>query len=90
MLIRRLKDRVVKSQPGRLRCIATSATLGGGEKDFPEVADFAKQLFGEVFEWVNDNPDRQDVIGAAYLPLIQSSEGWGKLALTFMSHAGIL
>lgn len=80
MLIRRLKDRVVKSQPGRLRCIATSATLGGGEKDFPEVADFAKQLFGEVFEWVNDNPDRQDVIGAAYLPLIQSSEGWGKLS----------
>ena len=40
MLLRRLKDRVVKSQSGALRCIATSATLGRGEKDFPLVADF--------------------------------------------------
>ncbi|MGI6704330.1 MAG: DEAD/DEAH box helicase [Clostridia bacterium] len=79
MLIRRLKDRVVKSQPGRLRCIATSATLGGGEKDFPEVADYANQLFGEVFEWESGSPGRQDIIGASYLPLMQSSEGWGKL-----------
>jgi ATP-dependent helicase YprA (DUF1998 family) len=49
MLLRRLKDRVVKSQPRRLTCIATSATLGKGKEDFPNVADFAQDLFGEPF-----------------------------------------
>ena len=53
--------------------------MGGGEKDFPEVADYANQLFGEVFEWESGSPGRQDIIGASYLPLMQSSEGWGKL-----------
>jgi ATP-dependent helicase YprA (DUF1998 family) len=62
MLLRRLKDRVVRSEPGRLRCIATSATLGRGRDDFPKVAAFAQALFGERFEWVADDPAYQDVI----------------------------
>ena len=45
MLLRRLKDRVVRSEPGRLRCIATSATLGRGREDFPAVARFASRDF---------------------------------------------
>ncbi len=49
MLLRRLKDRIVQSEPGRLTCIATSATLGEGRKDFPQAAAFAEQLFGEPF-----------------------------------------
>jgi len=49
MLLRRLKERVVQSEHGRLQCIATSATLGGGEKDFPKIANFATDLFGEIF-----------------------------------------
>ena len=48
MLLRRLKDRVVDGQEGRLRCIATSATLGGGIKDNPSAMAFAKNLFGET------------------------------------------
>ncbi len=64
MLLRRLKDRVVKSEPGKLQTIATSATLGRGEQDFPEVVDFASHLFGEKFEWIDENPDRQDVVQA--------------------------
>lgn len=74
MLLRRLKDRVVKSQPGRLRCIATSATLGRGAKDYPEVARFAEGLFGERFEWIQDDPARQDVVGAVRRPLQLLSE----------------
>jgi hypothetical protein len=68
MLFRRLKDRIVKNQEGRLRCIATSATLGD-EKDFSEVVDFASQLFNERFEWIPKDPGRQDVIKAKRLPL---------------------
>jgi superfamily II DNA or RNA helicase len=49
MLLRRLKDRIVQSEPGRLTCIATSATLGEGRKDFPLAAEFACNLFGEPF-----------------------------------------
>ncbi len=64
MLLRRLKDRIVKSEPGKLQMIATSATLGRGPKDFPAVVEFASHLFGEKFEWVNDSPDRQDVVQA--------------------------
>jgi ATP-dependent helicase YprA (DUF1998 family) len=49
MLLRRLKDRIVRSEPGRIRCIGTSATLGDGAKDAALVAAFASELFGEAF-----------------------------------------
>jgi len=64
-----LKDRVVQSESGRLQCIATSATLGGGEADNPSVAQFAARLFGEKF-------DVADVIGAEREE-IPGTEGWG-------------
>lgn len=53
MLLRRLKDRIVQSEKRRLICIATSATLGEGRKDFPQAARFAQNLFDEEFT-VND------------------------------------
>lgn len=56
MLLRRLKQRL--REGGRtlpFRCIATSATLVGGEGDTAAVAKFATDLFGEHF-------DGQDVI----------------------------
>ncbi|GAH32484.1 unnamed protein product, partial [marine sediment metagenome] len=71
MLLRRLKDRIVQSQPGRIQCIATSATLGGGEKDFSELAKFARELFGESF-------DPQDVIAAIHQPMAELGTSWGK------------
>ena len=70
MLLRRLKDRVVQSEQGRLQCFATSATLGGGEKDFPKIASFALSLFGERFE-----PD--DIIGVDRVDLEQKVPAWG-------------
>lgn len=69
MLLRRLKDRVVKSKPGKLQCIATSATLGGGEDD-ADVTKFAGKLFGESFE-------EKDVVRATRIEE-EFGEPWGK------------
>lgn len=73
MLFRRLRDRIAEGREGQLRCIVTSATLGRGEQDFPEVVEFASQLFSERFEWVQGSEARQDVIPATRLPMGQLS-----------------
>jgi len=62
MLIRRLKDRVCDGKKDVLQCIATSATLVKEEEDFGKVAEFAKNLFGEKFEWTPEDKNRQDII----------------------------
>ncbi|MGC8744490.1 MAG: DEAD/DEAH box helicase [Verrucomicrobiia bacterium] len=51
MLLRRLKQRLREGgRESPFRCIATSATLAGGDRDKPAVAEFATNLFGEPFE----------------------------------------
>lgn len=50
MLLRRLKRRLTEG--GRLepvRCVATSASLSGGQNDKAAIAQFASDLFGEEF-----------------------------------------
>ncbi|MEW6567672.1 MAG: DEAD/DEAH box helicase [Chloroflexota bacterium] len=72
MLVRRLKQRLKeggRSEP--FRCIATSATLAGGEGDKAAVAQFASHLFGEAFH-------EQDVILGESEPIPELSD----LALT--------
>jgi superfamily II DNA or RNA helicase len=61
-LVRRLKQHT--DTIGRLRCIATSATVesGEGESAAEAIAAFATDLFGEPF-------DPEHVIGEAYAPL---------------------
>lgn len=78
MLLRRLKDRVVRSEPGRLRCVATSATLGRGKEDYPAVVTFARELFGELFAWLQDDPTNQDVVEATRLPPAAMGDAWGQ------------
>jgi len=78
MLLRRLKDRVVRSEPGRLRCLATSATLGRGADDYPDVVRFASELFGERFKWDADDPTRQDVVEAVRVAPAALGEVWGE------------
>ena len=51
MLLRRVRERAVKSEQGRLTCVGTSATLGKGVEDMPRLRHFANQLFDELFEW---------------------------------------
>jgi len=50
MLLRRLKDRVVLSEPGRLRCVATSATMGTEPNAAAKIAAFAREVFCEDFD----------------------------------------
>lgn len=63
MLLRRLRDRVVASERGRLCCIATSATLGRGREDFPAVAQFAEAMFDEPFS-------AEDIVEAQRQPVV--------------------
>jgi superfamily II DNA/RNA helicase len=78
MLLRRLKDRVVRSEPGRLQFIATSATLGGGPQDYPQVAAFAEGITSEKYEWIQDDESRQDVVGPSRIPVETLGDTWGE------------
>ena len=50
MLLRRLKRRLREGgRTGPFQCIATSATIAGGESDKGAVKDFASELLGEKF-----------------------------------------
>ncbi|EET87546.1 DEAD/DEAH box helicase domain protein [Clostridium carboxidivorans P7] len=49
LLLKRLKERINRGEQGKIQCIATSATLGGGKEDYPKVAQFASDLFSEKF-----------------------------------------
>lgn len=63
MLLRRLKDRVSQGRP--MTTIATSASLQG-TKD--SVMGFAHTIFDESFEFVPDDPERQDLVVAQHKP----------------------
>lgn len=76
MLVRRLKQRIGQNSAKRLRCIATSATLGSGESDYPKAVNYASQLFGEPFIWNKDDPDQQDIVAASRVPIAQLGTIW--------------
>jgi hypothetical protein len=77
MLLRRLQDRVTGGELNRLQAIATSATLGAGPQDYPDVVSFARDLFNLPFEWDDDNPARQDVVEATRVPVSDLGQTWG-------------
>jgi ATP-dependent helicase YprA (DUF1998 family) len=72
MLLRRVRDRVLGSERGRLQCFATSATLGRGVEDHPKLVEFGRKIFDEAFEWDVDHQEG-DVITATRLPLVQGT-----------------
>lgn len=69
MLLRRVRDRVVGSELGRLHYIATSATLGRGEADYPQLIQFGQALFDERFEL-------EDIIGPRRQRLVQTTAAY--------------
>ncbi|GAB4543589.1 MAG: hypothetical protein Kow0063_36900 [Anaerolineae bacterium] len=81
-LVRRLKQHTQTS--GRLCCIATSATVQGGDARLATgagsgeaatlIADFASRLFGEPFS-------PQHVIGESYVPVWGEGDGDGSIEL---------
>ena len=64
MLLERLKVAVGIEEKGKVRCIATSASLGDELKD-PEVIKFATEFFGEQFDRVirGDRVDAKERVG---------------------------
>lgn len=65
-LIRRIKERV-KTPPGHLCCVGTSATLGEGSQ--ADLADYARRLFAEPF-------DEDGVIGESLLTTDEFLKGY--------------
>ena len=79
MLLRRLEDRVRREGKKPMQVIATSATLGRGREDYPDVVKFAQNLlFDSRFEWVEDDEERQDVVEAARQPVEALGKTWGR------------
>lgn len=76
MLLRRLKDRVSPDKP--IQCIATSATVGSSQKA-SSITEFASNLFGQKFEWIDNNPNRQDLITSERVTAV-SDNVWGPLS----------
>ncbi|MDQ2811450.1 MAG: DEAD/DEAH box helicase [Actinomycetota bacterium] len=76
MLLRRLRERVGRHHDDTtFQAIATSATVGGHPR---QVMDFAAKLFNTAFEWADDDPARQDLIGAQRMD-IPAGPLWGPL-----------
>ena len=78
MLIRRLKQRVCSSETSPLKCVATSATIGGSRDadTLKSIARFGSDLFGEVFCWKEGVPEHQDVV-LGYRRNLATEESWG-------------
>jgi superfamily II DNA or RNA helicase len=74
MLLRRLNDRVAGGRP--VQCIATSASVQGTP---PQVMEFARKLFDSPFDWVEGDPDRQDLVTASRVST-PAAATWGPLA----------
>ena len=83
MLLRRLRDRVVQSQSGRLQFVGTSATLGSGTGASSRIARFASDLFGELVEHHQGEPARQDIV----TPSVDEPDGEAPARFHFMLRA---
>ena len=71
MLLRRLKQRVLPEK--ELQFIATSATVGAKENP-KKVIDFASNLFGGNFEWLDEDSRIQDLVTSQHKPI--SNDSW--------------
>ncbi|WP_280179797.1 DEAD/DEAH box helicase [Nocardia cyriacigeorgica] len=67
LLLRRVRDRVARDRA--VQCIATSASLSGtsDQDQGREATAFARKLFDADFEFVDDDPGRQDLVTATRL-----------------------
>lgn len=89
MLLRRVKDRVLHGERRRIQCFATSATLGNGREDFPQLLSFARAMFNEPFEWSDDDPAEQDIVVATRLPLVGRTPSY-QLSATVLADLRVL
>jgi len=89
MLMRRVKDRVVGSQKGRIQFIGTSATLGGSVEEMSEISKFGTSLFGENLDYQDDNPSFQDIILPEVKDLSSGSATWNASPTAILALAQV-
>jgi hypothetical protein len=90
MLMRRVKDRVVGSEKGRIQFIGTSATLGGTNEEMTEIAEFGSSLFGEKLEFHETDNTLQDIILPEIKDLNSEHEKWSARPEAIMALAKVL
>ncbi|MBC1212935.1 DEAD/DEAH box helicase [Trichormus variabilis ARAD] len=83
MLIERLKVAVEQEKPGKIRCIATSASLGDASVN-NEILEFATKFFGESFNQVIRG-DRVKAIERLGEPYLLSAELTHEEILAYLS-----
>lgn len=85
MLLRRVRERILTSERGRLRCVGTSATLGQGPDDRPLLMEFAEQIFDEPFTWTDQDRDACDLVEAKRDELVLGDATWSCDPSTFLA-----
>lgn len=80
MLMRRVKDRVVDSEKGRIQFIGTSATLGGKLDEMSEISEFGTSLFGEQLNYHESDTSLQDIVLPDIKDLSAENENWNASA----------
>lgn len=90
MLLRRVRDRVTRSEHGRLQFIGTSATLGTGPEAPSRIAEYAADLFGERVEQHSHDEHRQDVVTPTAAPRSAASATWTAPAGAFEAIQEVL
>ncbi|MCY4371814.1 MAG: DEAD/DEAH box helicase [bacterium] len=89
MLLRRVRDRVNMSEPGRIQFVGTSATLGS-EEEYPDLAQYGCDLFDETVEYEAHVPARQDIVAPVRRPLVQTTAIWEADATTLDAMSRLL
>lgn len=82
MLLRRLKERVGKSEEGSIRCIGTSATLSSEEGGIKEVINFAQNIFSEPFDSssiISGDYAEYSIDGELFTPKSDLYAKWSKI-----------
>ncbi len=94
LLLRRVKERVAQSQRGRILFAGTSATLGKGIEDMPELVRFGESLFNERVEFISGSSEeaqlRQDVISPDIDRLGDGHEPWTASAVAINEMAEVV
>jgi len=84
LLLRRLKQKVVGNQRGKIQCIATSATLGSKEA-LPDLAKFASDIFDEEFivdDIITSERKKREILETKYKGTLENYQEYKKQVQT--------
>ncbi len=79
MLLKRVRDRVKKSEKGAIQYVGTSATIGQTNEDLPRLVEFGSSLFDETFEY-DVSSHIGDIIRPNFEEEIEVFDAWSATA----------